>query len=60
MEQQGKPNKVYPNPPIFDVEKVAAASECTGLVPSAVGSEAEGSTYADLYGIHIQKPTKAE
>lgn len=55
-----KGNPKWKNPPIFDIEKVSASNDCTGLIPSAVETEAEAHNYADLYGIHSQKPTKAE
>ena len=41
--------------PIFDVEELASASECTGLIPAAVQTPEEGQNYAELYAIHEQK-----
>ena len=42
--------------PIREVEDLASATECTGLVPAAVQCEEEGENYAELYAIHEQKP----
>ncbi len=44
------------NPPVPDIHKVAASTECTGLIPFAVGTEDEAENYQKLYGIHPQKP----
>lgn len=41
--------------PIRDVEDLASASECTGLIPAAVQTPEEGESYAELYAIHEQK-----
>ena len=43
--------------PIYDVEKIASATECTGLIPAAADTQAEAENYAELYAIH---PVKAE
>lgn len=59
MEQSNHQKKL-PNPPVFDIENVAASTDCTGLIPAAVDSEDEAEIYADLLGIHEQKPTQQE
>lgn len=60
MESFGKKQPPV-NPPIPDIEDVAAFTECTGLIPSALETEDEGENYARLYGIHRQKcPRKEE
>ncbi len=56
--ETGNWKEKYQNPPPLDVDEVAAASECTGLIPSAVETEAEGSAYQTLYGIPRQKPAR--
>ena len=44
-----------PNPPITEVENLSSATECTGLIPSAVMDPSEAEHYARLYAIHQQK-----
>lgn len=44
------------NPPVPKVEELASATECTGLIPSAVHTPGQARSYADLYPIHAQKP----
>ena len=48
--------------PIREVEDLASATECTGLVPAAIQTQEEAEEYAELYAIHRQKPawTKEE
>ncbi len=41
--------------PIRDVQDLASATECTGLIPAAVEDESEADQYARLYAIHRQK-----
>lgn len=41
--------------PIRDVQDLASATECTGLIPAAVEDESEAQRYAELYAIHRQK-----
>ena len=43
--------------PIRDVEELASATECTGLVPAAIQTPEEAENYAQLYAIHTQKPS---
>lgn len=45
-----------PDPVVQEVENLASVTECTGLVPAAVQTPEEGSSYAQLYAIHEQKP----
>lgn len=59
MEQNNNQKKLA-NPPIFDIEQVSSTTECTGLIPAAVESEAEAETYTHLYAIHKQKPSQQE
>ncbi|MBQ8537136.1 MAG: hypothetical protein IJ461_07035 [Clostridia bacterium] len=42
--------------PIYDIEKIASATECTGLIPAQVEDEAEVENYAELYAVHPVKP----
>ena len=44
------------NPPAPEVAELASATECTGLIPSAVRTPGQARSYADLYAIHEQKP----
>ena len=53
MRKERKP--VLPNPPIAEVENLSSATECTGLIPSAVMNPSEAEHYARLYAIHQQK-----
>ena len=43
------------NPLVWDVEELASATECTGLVPSAIQTPEEAENYSRLYAIHKQK-----
>ena len=43
--------------PIYDLDKVASITECTGLIPSALQDEEEADAYGDLYSIHRQIPS---
>lgn len=42
--------------PIMDVEDLASATECTGLVPAGIQTPEEAEEYAQMYAIHEQKP----
>lgn len=44
------------NPPVPEVAELASATECTGLIPSAVRTPGQAHSYAELYAIHEQKP----
>ncbi len=46
------------NPPVPEVAELASATECTGLIPSAVHTTGQARSYADLYAIHEQKPAR--
>lgn len=43
-------------PPERDIEDLASATECTGLIPAGVPTSVEAEEYARMYGIH---PIKA-
>ena len=43
------------DPAVWDVEQLASATECTGLVPAAIQTPEEAENYASLYAIHQQK-----
>jgi hypothetical protein len=49
-------NDTITTPPIRDIEELASATECTGLIPAGVPSEDEAEEYARLYGVHPIKP----
>ena len=40
------------NPPVPEVAELASATECTGLIPSAVRTPGQAHSYAELYAIH--------
>lgn len=42
---------VLKNPPIPKNENLSSATECTGLIPSAVMDPAEAEHYAQLYDV---------
>ncbi len=48
---------------MFDVSTAASASECTGLIPTPVTSEAEAEAYEQLYDVYqpdgYHKPPKS-
>jgi len=43
------------DPLVWEQENLASATECTGLVPSAIQTDEEAEDYAGLYAIHLQK-----
>lgn len=45
-----------PNPPLADMEVLATATECTGLIPAAVENQEEAETYARMMAVHPTKP----
>lgn len=47
-----------PTLPFMDVEDLASATECTGLIPSGIQTPEEGEAYAQMYAIHQQKPAR--
>lgn len=56
MEQRGQKNGRNPSDPlVWDVEKLASTTECTGLVPAAIQTPEEAENYSRLYAIHQQK-----
>ena len=44
------------NPPVPEVAELASATECTGLLPSAVRRPGQPHRYALFYAFHEQKP----
>lgn len=44
-----------PNPPPVDVNDLASATECTGLIPAAVQTPEEAQNYTRMYVINRQK-----
>lgn len=50
------PAEFIPTPPEREIEELASATECTGLIPAGVPTDDEAENYARLYGIH---PIKA-
>ena len=51
-----KRNKRRGNPPATDGMKAASASECTGLLPAQIETEAEAESVADLQDVPPVKP----
>ena len=43
------------DPAVWDVQELASATECTGLVPAAIQTPEEAETYSRMYAIHQQK-----
>ena len=48
------------NPLVWEVEKLASAAECTGLVPTAIQTPEEAEEYSRLYAIHLQKTAETK
>lgn len=44
-----------PNPPPVEVNELASATECTGLIPAAVQTPEEAQSYTRMYAINRQK-----
>ncbi|MBQ2699535.1 MAG: hypothetical protein IJF65_00080 [Clostridia bacterium] len=42
--------------PFYDIENIASATECTGLIPAQVEDEEQVENYARLYAVHPVKP----
>lgn len=56
MDEKIKQQERNPSDPlVWDVEKLASVTECTGLVPAAIQTPEEAEDYAQLYAIHMQK-----
>lgn len=56
MKHARNSNSRNPSDPlVWDVEELASATECTGLVPSAIQTPEEAEDYSRLYAIHLQK-----
>jgi len=54
-KDHGKEGRNPSDPLVWDVEELASARECTGLVPAAIQTPEEAENYARLYAIHEQK-----
>ena len=52
---KGKTERNPSDPLAWNVEELASATECTGLVPTAIQTPEEAEDYAQLYAIHTQK-----
>lgn len=44
--------------PFYQVQKVASATECTGLIPTLPQDQAQDTHYAQLYSTHRGKLRK--
>ena len=55
MESEKHGKKTPENPPILGIEKLASATECTGLTPAAIQTPGQAENYTELYAIHEQK-----
>lgn len=51
-----EPRKNPSHDPVFDVENVVSATECTGLLPAQIQSAEEGEDISSLEGIHPIHP----
>ena len=56
MMERNKTGRDPSDPLVWDTEELASATECTGLVPSAIQTPEEAEDYSRLYAIHQQKP----
>lgn len=41
--------------PFFDVQRVASAYDCTGLIPALPRDDEEDETLSELYSIHDEE-----
>lgn len=48
------------NDPFPDMENLASATECTGLMPAKIPETAQGVTLSDLENIHRIKPSEED
>ena len=55
MMERNKTGRDPSDPLVWDTEELASATECTGLVPSAIQTPEEAEDYSRLYAIHQQK-----
>ena len=51
-----KNRRESPPDPLFDVEQVASATECTGLMPAQIQSDEQGEALSELESIHRIHP----
>lgn len=38
--------------PLYDIERIASSTECTGIAPAPILDQDAAETYASLYAIH--------
>lgn len=53
-EQKKNPSR----DPIFKAQEVTSATDCTGLMPAQIETDAEGEALSELEGIHPPKITE--
>ncbi len=58
MSQRRKetPRKNLSRDPIFDIEQVASATECTGILPAQIETAEQGESISRLQSIHTIAP----
>ncbi len=44
----------------YDLDKVASATECTGIAPAAPETESEAEEVGELYAIHTPRAKKGD
>ena len=52
--------RAAPQGSFYDVQKLASASELTGLIPAAVSDAAEAEAYEALWPLPAQRPVNGE
>jgi len=60
-KNKGLPIKTKPvsDDMLYDVNNMASANECTGLIPAAITKDSEAEAYEELYPIHPE-PDKSQ
>jgi hypothetical protein len=58
MQPAGNNRERLPNPPMVEMENLATATECTGLIPAAVETEDQAEDYARMMAVHPTKPNQ--
>ena len=59
-KRQTKAPAPAPQSSFYDVQKLASASELTGLIPAAVSDAAEAEAYEALWPLPAQRPVNGE
>ena len=59
-KRHSKSTKPAPQGSFYDVQKLASASELTGLIPAAVSDAAEAEAYEALWPLPAQRPVNGE